>query len=277
MDYLELDVKVTPRQPGTDLLITELAEMGFESFAETEEGFLAYIPSEQFSEALLAPVQGFAEDLGRVNVSRKLIPGQNWNAEWEKGFLPVLVSGRCLVRAPFHPPVPGVELELIIQPQQSFGTGHHPTTRLMAEKLLTMRLDGRYVLDMGCGTGLLAILASKLGAAGVVAIDIEENSVENARENVLRNEARGVSVNLGTENAIAGRKFDVVLANINKNVLLNALPAYVDALKPGGELLLSGFFHTDVEAFRQPAMQNGLQLLATETDGEWALLHFTRS
>ncbi|HET6992717.1 MAG TPA: 50S ribosomal protein L11 methyltransferase [Bacteroidia bacterium] len=276
MDYIELDVKVFPRQPGSDLLISELAEKGFESFAETEDGFLAYIPAAQFSEALLSPVNEFAPDLGKADFSRKIIPSQNWNAEWEKSYEPILIDDKLCIRAPFHEPDPDAEIDLVIQPQQSFGTGHHPTTRLMAEKLLTMTLAERYVLDMGCGTGVLAILASELGASGVLGIDIESNAVDNARENVQRNKVVNVTIEEGKDDRIQDRKFDLILANINKNVLMNAMKVYSDAMKNNAELLLSGFFLTDVEELKLVAEKNGLKYKSTETDGEWALIHFTK-
>lgn len=276
MDYLELDVKINPRQPGSDLLITELAELGFESFVETPDGFLAYIPGKDFSEALLSPMQQITEELGKVSWSQKLIPAQNWNAEWESSYQPIQIGDQLVIRAPFHEPVPGVAIDLEIQPQQSFGTGHHPTTRLMAEKLLTMPLEGRYVLDMGCGTGVLAILAAKRGAAEVLGIDIETNAVMNAIENVQRNRITNVVIEEGVDDRIGNRKFDVVLANINKNVLLAALPNYEKALNPGGELLMSGFFTTDVAALKEAAEKTGLKFNTTQNDGEWALVHFVK-
>jgi ribosomal protein L11 methyltransferase len=276
MDYLELDVKIDPRQPGSDLLITELAELGFESFVETENGFLAYIPGKDFSETLLSPIQNVKEELGKVSWTKKIIPAQNWNAEWEKSYAPIQIADKLIIRAPFHEAVPGVEIDLEIQPQQSFGTGHHPTTRLMAEKLLTMPLDGRYVLDMGCGTGVLAILASKRGAAAVLGIDIESNAVMNAIENVQRNKVVHVTIEEGTENKIGDRKFDILLANINKNVLVAALPVYAAALNENGELLMSGFFTTDIASLREAAEQTGLKFKSTANDGEWAMVHFVK-
>lgn len=276
MDYLELDVKINPRQPGSDLLITELAELGFESFVETEDGFLAYIPGKDFSETLLSPIQKVKEELGKVSWTQKLIPAQNWNAEWESSYQPIQIGNKLVIRAPFHEPVKGVEIDLEIQPQQSFGTGHHPTTRLMAEKLLTMPLAGRYILDMGCGTGVLAILAAKRGAASVLGIDIETNAVMNAIENVQRNNVANVSVEEGVDVQIGNRKFDVVLANINKNVLVAALPNYANALNVGGELLMSGFFTTDVSTLKETAGKTGLKFNSTENDGEWAMVHFVK-
>lgn len=276
MDYIELEVKVSPRQPATDLLITELAETGFESFSETAEGFLAYIPADSYSENALSPLEELDPQMGKASFNKKLIPDQNWNEEWEKQFQPVAVGGKCLIRAPFHDADPRFPVDIVIQPRQSFGTGHHETTRLMAEKLLTMPLDGRYVLDMGCGTGVLAILACRLGAKSALGIDIEKNAVENARDNILRNPGVHVSVEEGTEKTVEGRKFDVVLANINKNVLLNALPVYADALQPGGELLVSGFFSTDADELKQKANEAKLDYQNMKTDGDWALLHFTK-
>ncbi|MEO5641684.1 MAG: 50S ribosomal protein L11 methyltransferase [Bacteroidia bacterium] len=276
MDYLELDVKINPRQPGSDLLITELAELGFESFVETADGFLAYIPGKDFSETILSPIQNVKEELGEVSWSQKTIPSQNWNAEWESSYQPIQIGNKLLIRAPFHEPVKAVEIDLEIQPQQSFGTGHHPTTRLMAEKLLTMPLVGRYILDMGCGTGVLAILAAKRGAASVLGIDIESNAVLNAIENVQRNKVEQVTIEEGVDVQIGNRKFDVVLANINKNVLVAALPNYTNALNAGGELLMSGFFTTDVSALKEAAEKTGLKFNSTENDGEWALVHFVK-
>ncbi len=276
MDYLELEVKINPRQPGSDLLISELAELGFESFVETEAGFLAYIPDKNFDDSLLLPIQNVTEELGKVAWTKKTIPSQNWNAEWESSYEPIQISDQLLIRAPFHEPVANVKIDLEIQAQQSFGTGHHPTTRLMAEKLLTMPMEGRYILDMGCGTGVLAILASKLGALDVLGIDIETNAVMNAIENVQRNKVMNIKIEEGIDNIIGDRKFDVLLANINKNVLIGALPNYAKALKTNGELLMSGFFSTDVEIIRESGEKSGLKFLSAINNGEWALVHFIK-
>jgi ribosomal protein L11 methyltransferase len=276
MDYIELEVKVFPKQPATDLLISELAENGFESFSETPEGFFAYIPASAYTDELLGPVQKLDAEMGKAEFSSKLIPGRNWNEEWEKQFQPVEIGKKFRIRAPFHEPDRSFGIDLVIQPRQSFGTGHHPTTRLMAEKLLTMPLNGRYVLDMGCGTGVLSILASRLGAAEAVGIDIETNAVENARDNISHNPGVHVTVEEGTENRIAGRKFDVVLANINKNVLLEAIPAYADALRNNGDLLLSGFFLTDTKELTGKAESENLVHESTASEGDWAMLHFKK-
>ncbi|CAN5303164.1 50S ribosomal protein L11 methyltransferase [soil metagenome] len=276
MDYIELNVKISPRQPGSDLMIAELAEAGFESFVETIDGFLAYIPQKDFSQQHISPMENFRKVAVDISFSEKIIPDQNWNAEWEKSYQPIIITEKLSIRAPFHAPNNDVEIDLEIQPQQSFGTGHHPTTRLMAEKLLTMPLSGRYILDMGCGTGVLAILAAKLGAKRVLGIDIETNSVLNACENVTRNLVENVDIEEGTETKIANRKFELIVANINKNVLISAMPVYAEALNPESDLLISGFFKTDIDELRNAGEKSGLKFKSEKNEGEWALVHFKK-
>jgi ribosomal protein L11 methyltransferase len=277
MDYIEIEVCVSPRQPGADLLVSELADAGFESFVDTNEGFMAYIPKADFSDDLLTVFQSLNTDIGQVSYTQKLIPSQNWNASWESSYQPIQIGERLCIRAPFHQAAANVEIDLVIQPQQSFGTGHHATTRLMAQKLLTLPLSARYILDMGCGTGVLAILASSLGASNVLGIDIEEHAVENARENAARNQQTELQFETGTETNIGERTFDCILANINKNVLIQAMPIYVNALRDKGELLLSGFFITDTEDISRVVTKLGLKPHSILNEGDWALLHFTKT
>jgi len=261
--------------PAADILMTELAEAGFESFEDTPGGFRAYISAEHFEPSSLSLLERWNDSETKLSFVQRRIPAQNWNEAWESNFQPVSVAGRCLIRAPFHEPQPEFEYELVIEPRMSFGTGHHETTSLVTEKLLTMNLSGRWVMDMGCGTGVLGILAAKRGAAAVMGIDIEENAVENARENVARN---GVSmaVEKGDEAALAGRKFHVILANINKNVLLGSIPLYAEALEPGGNLILSGFFTTDEAVLNEACRKAGLEPVARAERNSWSLLEFTR-
>ncbi len=273
-DYIEVDVKVIPRQPGSDLLVTELAEMGFESFADTATGFQAWIPADMFKEPLLAIVSQLDTELGKAEYSFRLIKGQNWNAEWESSYQPVKIGRKLMIRAPFHPADPDVEMELIIQPQQSFGTGHHPTTALMAEKLLTSPLSERYIMDLGCGTGVLAILASKLGAGKVEGVDIEKPAVENAIENARNNNAGSIVFSYGDASAMKGKVYDMILANINKNILKATMEQFSASLQSGGDLLLSGFFVTDAEELRAAAI--GFEFVELKNSGEWAMLHLRR-
>jgi ribosomal protein L11 methyltransferase len=274
-DYIEVAVDVHPKQPGTDFLVTELADAGFESFAETNTGFQAWIPADQFQESLLAVVNQLDSELGKAKYSWKTIKGQNWNADWESSYQPVKIGEKLLIRAPFHPADPSVEMELIIQPQQSFGTGHHPTTALMAEKLLTSSLSGRYVMDLGCGTGVLAILASRLGAGSVEGVDIEAPAVENAIENARNNNAESVVFRHGDASAMHGKVYDMILANINKNILKATMKQFADSLRKDGELLLSGFFVTDADELLQHA-GNDFEPVELKNTGEWAMLHLRR-
>lgn len=273
-DYIEVEVNVNPRQPGSDVLVTELAELGFESFADTPSGFQAWIAADAFREDMLSVVNQLDAELGKAAFSWKLIKGQNWNAEWESGYQPVKIGQKLLIRAPFHAPDPDVEMELVIQPQQSFGTGHHPTTALMAEKLLTSSLTARYIMDLGCGTGVLAILASKLGAGKVEGVDIEKPAVENAVENARNNSAASIVFSLGDASAMEGKVYDMILANINKNILKATMKQFAASLKENGDLLLSGFFVTDADELRAAAV--GFEFVELKNSGEWAMLHLRR-
>ncbi len=274
-DYIEVDVKVNPRQPGSDFLVTELAENGFESFADTDSGFQAWIPKDLFSEESLRIVADLDSELGTAACTWKLIPGQNWNAEWEASYQPVNIGNHLRIRAPFHDSDPNAAIELIIRPQQSFGTGHHPTTMLIAEKLLTMALAERYILDLGCGTGVLAILASRLGAGKVDAVDIESLAVENAIENAQHNSINSITFCQGDTSCLHGKKYDVVIANINKNILMSAIPDFTSSINSGGDLLLSGFFGMDCEALVNAARLD-FDLQEIKHNGEWAMIHFRR-
>jgi ribosomal protein L11 methyltransferase len=273
-DYIEVDVTVTPRQPATDLLVTQLAEVGFESFADTATGFQAWIPADAFEESMLAVVNQLDSELGKAVFSVKKIAGQNWNAEWESSYQPVKIGRKLMIRAPFHEPDPEVEMELVIQPQQSFGTGHHPTTALMAEKLLTSPLAGRYIMDLGCGTGVLAILALRLGADRVEGVDIEKPAVENAVENARNNSAESIVFSYGDASAMNGKVYDMILANINKNILKATMQQFSASLKSGGDLLLSGFFVTDADELRAAATD--FDFVELKNSGEWAMLHLRR-
>lgn len=275
-DYVELTVIVSPKQPGTDLLISELADAGCESFAETPEGFQAWIPKDQFNIELLSIVNQLDTDLGNATVTTKVIEGQNWNAEWESSYQPVVIGTELIIRAPFHDKTDGFRFDLVIQPQQSFGTGHHPTTLLIAEKLLTLPVSVRYIIDMGCGTGVLGILASMRHAAKVDCVDIEAHAVENAKENAGHNNITGIEFAVGDTTWLRGKSADVVLANINKNVLTAAMDDLRKSVKAGGDLIMSGFFTTDADDLVKCA-GNAFQLIEIKSSGEWAMVHLRKN
>jgi ribosomal protein L11 methyltransferase len=276
LDHIELYFILDPKDPFADILTAQLAEVGFDTFTETDDGLKAYIGEELFSKELLARVDILSAPGLRYTMQQTLIPRVNWNEEWEKNFHPVEVGTALLIRAPFHPVSNKHALEIVIEPKMSFGTGHHDTTWLMAQQLLGLDVKGCDVLDMGCGTGILAILASRRGAKRVLAIDIEDWACENTRENAGRNGIFNITVEKGEVNLLAGKAFQLILANINKNVLLRHLPLYASALSGSGMLLLSGFFESDTAELEAAARAQGLLLKDQKERNGWALLHFAK-
>lgn len=277
MDYIEVNFTVTPRDPGTDILVAELAEIGFESFSETGEGVQAWIPAADFSEETLKDLGAMSNGAFKIRYEHRLVKDQNWNAVWESNFPPIHIAGKCCIRAPFHPKPADVIYDIIIQPKMSFGTGHHDTTALMMEKMLQLDMKGREVLDMGCGTGVLAILASMMGADPVTAIDTDEWAYQNTLENLDVNGISNVTVHKGDAQILAGKRFNIILANINRNVLLADISKYGKALQPDGHLVLSGFFETDVDALTNEANSNGFRFNDKMARNNWALAHFIKN
>ncbi|MGC6533558.1 MAG: 50S ribosomal protein L11 methyltransferase [Flavobacteriales bacterium] len=272
--YTIVDLRVAPLIPWRDVLLAELTELGYDSFEETLDGLRAFVLEGDFDAQALEATTVFALTEVEVAYKTSRLEPQNWNAKWESQFDPIDVDGRLRIRAPFHPAVPGIP-EVIIQPQMSFGTGHHPTTFQMADALLDLDLNGKDVLDMGTGTGVLAILAKQHGAARVQAIDIDHWSVENTRENAERNGVEGIEILEGEADLISG-VFDVIFANINRNILLAQMGDYARALKPRGAILFSGFYPVDVPHVTQATAPHGWQLeLQTEKEG-WSMLAFRR-
>lgn len=272
MDYFELTVNLKPREPWSDILIAELAELGFESFVETESGIKAYAPV-QIGDVSSILKETCIHDNSEIQIDWKLeeIPHQNWNAAWEESFDPVLVDSRLAIIAPFHNAADFPNRELIvIQPQMSFGTGHHQTTYLMSQFLLDLHLLPERVLDMGTGTGVLAILAEKKGASDILAVDIEPWSVENTIENAERNGCSRICGLLGDVDAINEKDFGVILANINKNVLKRHLPDYAKLCADNGLLYLSGFFTSDVPELEDAAKKEGFELVEVRNKETWA-------
>lgn len=276
MDYISIDFTLNPVEPFRDLLLGELSLFDFESFEETEFGLRAYMPKALFSDSIFSEINLLQSDVVEVKYSVQTIPEQNWNATWESDFDPIEVNESCRVRAPFHPTT-GAEFEVVIQPQMSFGTGHHETTWLVMREMLGLEIKNLDVLDMGSGTGVLAILAEKKGAQSVVAIDVDEWAYHNAVENVALNSAVHITVEKGDGAQIGGRRFHVILANINKNVLLQHMPLYAESLHQNGILLLSGFFESDVPDLKRRAEQCGLGLVHQATKNNWAVMKLKKS
>lgn len=274
-------VQVTLPAPAelNDILTAELSQVGYDTFMETEAGLCAYITESLFSEAALNEVLlKYWAITGDLGYTLERIAHKNWNEEWEKNFEPLVISGICSVRASFHPQPAGLPYDIVINPKMSFGTGHHETTTLMIENQLEVDFGGKRVLDMGCGTAILAIMACKLGAAEVLAVDIEDWTVENARENADLNNCPNIEVRLGDVEVIRDEKpFEIILANINRNVLLADLPAYTEVLALGGTLIMSGFYTEDLKVIEEKAKFCGLTYTYKREKNNWVSVVFERN
>jgi ribosomal protein L11 methyltransferase len=276
MDYIEVAFQLQTPTAASDLLIARLTSLGFEGFQETEDALLAYIPEDNFNEKLLLKVIVSVSDKNKIRYTLKKIKEQNWNEEWEKNFSPVLIHDRILIRAPFHDKIKGVELDIIIEPKMAFGTAHHETTAQVLELMLDQKMLGATVLDMGCGTAVLAILAEKKGATEIRAVDNDEWAYRNALENIEKNNCRKIRVELGETEKLGNEKFDYILANINRNILLKDIPVYVKHLKSKGVLVLSGFYEEDIPVIQEKASQNGLVMTGKVSRNAWAAVSFTQ-
>ena len=275
--YIAYHFKVTPKYLGSEILLAELGELPFDSFVETEEGLPAYIQAQDDTEGLLNELYILTNPEFEVSYQTEEIEQVNWNEEWEKNFEPINVDDLCYVRAPFHEPK-NVPFEIVIEPKMSFGTGHHETTFMMMKHLLNLNVEGLTVLDMGCGTAILAILASMKGAEKVDAIDIDNWCYLNSIENAERNNIQNVDVYEGDAALLEDKlnKYDLIIANINRNILLNDMKAYAQTLKVGGVILFSGFYLEDIEAIEQEANENNLFLDAQLERNNWASLKFIK-
>jgi ribosomal protein L11 methyltransferase len=279
MKYYEITITFSEVFPWKDIFVSLLADLGCESFAdgESDDIVLAYIPEAHYNEENIRAF--FEQKRSQTNFQYAIqeIEQQNWNAVWESNYEPVLIAGRCFIRAPFHEHNPKAEYEIVIEPKMSFGTAHHETTSLMIEFLLEEELQNRSVLDMGAGTGILAILSHKRGAFPITAIDNDEWAYLNNIENNTRNSADVIQVKLGDASLLSeNEKHDIIIANINRNILLNDLPVYVKSLNKTGVIFLSGFYiGEDLEMITQKCNELGLQLVSVKEKNRWCAGRFT--
>jgi ribosomal protein L11 methyltransferase len=276
MIYTKITFKLTPdSEENREILVAVLSDLAFESFDETEEQVEGYVPGEAFN---MEEMQQITDTLPfAVATDLEIIPDQNWNEVWEKNyFQPLLIGGRLLVRAPFHVVEEKAEFELVIEPKMAFGTGNHETTTLMAEQILDMNLSNKTVLDMGCGTGILGMLASKKGAKSVTAIDIDKWSYESTVENAQLNNIHNLEAKLGDASLLGKETYQVIFANIHKNVIINDLPAYVKVLQPEGRLYLSGFYRQDMPDIKAKAESLGLRETGFKENNNWVVYYFEK-
>jgi ribosomal protein L11 methyltransferase len=269
--FVEIDVDVN--ETFAEIIIAELAELGFDSFMDKENGILGYIDADIFQDLEVKQIFERYATKTNLHYSFKKVERQNWNSEWESNFSPIIVDDKIHVRATFHEPN-NLQIEIIITPKMSFGTGHHETTHQVMSLQLGVDHKHKTVLDVGTGTGILAILAIKLGATKVHAFDIDEWSVENTLENIELNNTPNITVSQGTINDQILEKYDIVLANINRNILLDEISKYVRFMKPAGKLFVSGFYDIDAEDIISKASDFNLKLIERKSKNAWAAIVF---
>ena len=271
--YIGYEFKVSPIQPGVEILIAELGYAGFESFVETENGVTAYIQKNDWNTNILNDVQILESPDFNINYQFNEIEQTNWNEEWEKNFNPIIVDNTCSVRAPFHEK-PDTAYDIVIEPKMSFGTGHHETTYMMIQHILKNNFTNKSVLDMGCGTGVLAILAEMKGAKPIDAVDYDNWCYLNSIENVSRNTAKHITVIEGDASVLKNKTYDVIIANINRNILLQDLSTYVNCLNKNGMLFLSGFYTQDIPVIQETCEKLMLKFEEKLERNNWVALKF---
>ena len=273
--YIAYEFSVTPKNPATEILIAELGHVGFESFVENDTGVTAYIQKQEWNSNILDDLYILGSAEFKIKYAHYEVIQTNWNKEWEKNFNPIQVDGLVSVRAPFHEN-PSLKFDIVIEPKMSFGTGHHETTHMMIQHLLALDLENKKVLDMGCGTGILAIFAEMKGAQPTDAIDIDSWCYQNSIENVQRNGCKHITVLEGDSSLLKGKKYDVIIANINRNILLSDMKIYTDCLHQEGILLLSGFYKDDIAIIESEVVKHGLFFDKMIQRNSWVALKYLK-
>ncbi len=277
MNYYQVSFPVPVEQEKSDILIALLSAVGYESFEEQSKVLIAYIQEDSYDLDDILSIDYINSCFVKQSLKVELIPDKNWNEVWESNYPPVIIENSCYVRAPFHEPIDGMKHEIIIKPKMAFGTAHHETTYLMISFLLENNLSGQNVLDMGCGSGVLAILASMKGAERVTAIDIDQWSYENTKENSEINVIENISVVVGGAEMIPGdMKFDTIMANINKNILLQDMKFYANALNNSGQIYFSGFYIQDFNDICIESEKYGLLFTEKKEKNNWVAAAFRK-
>tara|TARA_B100000768_G_scaffold20604_1_gene18392 strand:- start:914 stop:1747 length:834 start_codon:yes stop_codon:yes gene_type:complete len=277
MEYTEIDIRVSPVVPFTDILVARLNEIDFESYIEDDNGVKAYVQTHLLDENTVKEIINEVAKLCDLSFSISKVKQENWNKNWENNFKPVHINDKCVIRAHFHNTFPDLEHEIIITPKMSFGTGHHETTFLVMNEMFAMDFKDKTVLDMGSGTGVLAILAAKLGATSLIGIDFDQWAFENAVENAQINAISTISFLHGDSNLIGDEKFDIILANINRNIILQEISIYVNAMNNNSEIIFSGFLIDDVPLILEKSEQLGLNLIVSKHKNKWQMLHLKKA
>ena len=273
MIYIGYYFIVNPLKPGVEILIAELGAVGFESFVETDTGLSAFIQKSDWFDDILLQVRILNSPEFEIGYTFNEIEPTNWNKEWESNFEPIIVDDVCMIRAPFHDSR-HLKFDIVIEPKMSFGTGHHETTHMMVQHILKNNFSDKYVLDMGCGTGVLAILAELKGATKIHAIDIDSWCYINSKENIERNKCSHITVFEGDSNLLCQTKYDIIIANINRNILLQDIAKYVQCLSDNGMLFLSGYYAQDKDIIESECRNNRLQLVETLERNKWVSQKF---
>ena len=283
MNYIEVSFQIERLDSAgistdmvRDILVAELGAIFFESFVHTDEGLQAYIQESDFNLSTVQDLYIFDNIDFEISMQVKVIAQQNWNAEWEKSFSPINIMGKCMVRAPFHDKE-DIDYDILIEPKMSFGTGHHETTFQMISHLLDINVHEMRVLDMGCGTGVLAILACMKGAKSITAIDIDEWAFKNTLENVRKNKCSQIIVKQGGTEQMGYLYYDLILANINRNILIHDMEAYVQSMSSGSRIIFSGFYTSDIRFINEKARESGLRLLRQSEKNSWASLVYQKN
>ena len=273
--YIAYEFSLSPRDPATEILIAELGDVGFESFVEHDNGVTAYIQKIEWNPNILDNLYVLGSNEFKISFSYFEVIQTNWNKEWEKNFNPIQVDNQVSIRAPFHKN-PSLKFDIVIEPKMSFGTGHHETTHMMIQHLLALDLENKKVLDMGCGTGILAIFAEKKGAQPIDAIDIDNWCYQNSLENIQRNGCNHITVLEGDSSLLKQKKYDIIIANINRNILISDMKTYTECLNKNGILLLSGFYKEDVIIIENEVTKHGLSFENLLQKNNWVALKFMK-
>lgn len=274
MDYIEIQFVLKERVPIIDVFIQEIADLGFDAFQENLNILSSFIPSNNYNEKKL---QEIIDNYSSFIISFKAIdhPFKNWNKKWESSFNPILINENCQIRASFHQPS-DKKYDIIINPEMSFGTGHHETTRLMAKDLFKHDLKNKTILDFGSGTAILSILSEKLGAKEVDAVEIDKNANQNANQNLATNNCKVIKIIDGDGGNIPNKKYDYLLVNINRNTIIQEFTNFLEAMKKNSTILFSGFFESDIDYIKDLSIKSGLKILYSDLENQWALLVMTK-